>query len=1122
MKRLLIFLASLGALSLPYFVFADYSYSRSPAGSGIQNPVNINITSFSSCNWNQTFNAWRVEFYQFENGESVLTGDWLPLSTTTLNQNFNLPVGDYSAVGFACWDPELGRPQGGDYLEGDETGIIFTVAKPSLTGSQNTGAIGISNNSPEIKLTIPIAGTHNKILVVDYSAFDPDSDQGALKPNPIIIFYSNDGGSHWNEIAKDIPNNGTYNFDTATVPDGENYRIRVVALDGYDYFRDVISGTFSIDNTGPTFDIAIGPLPVREKDQITLKITSSEELKGPPVLRVVQKDTEPKTLAVSGSKGEFSASYDVQRGSGKAIIYISGEDLTGNIGEIITSGGSFQVGLYGPPPPIINNLINNQVFIQKDISIAGSSRANTKIILTLNGVAKFTSQSEADGSFKIDNVALNAANKGYNTLSIVAVDEKGEESGEVILKIKLNVPPKISSDSIIDGEKLSGQKDISWTSSDQNGDRLIFSIEYSSDEGNTWDDIVSDFSGNSYTLDTLQLADGSNNLLRIMADDGTEKTSVTFKDIIIKNNLPHISLDIPADYFINTGTPAITGKAVGSEQSIVSTEYSLDDGATLKNASALDGEFNSLTEKFKISFPEPLKEGKHTILIKTADASNRSVKISRSFTVDTIPPFIEFPLLDKVVDKRQVDFQGKTEPRAKIELVLEKETYKIVADEKGEFSIKGVILLLHGSNKISLTISDLAKNITKVVGVVILNNPPQISILDPKEGDFLGGVKELAWKVQDLDSDPIVSQISYQKKDGKWITLAENIADNTYKWDALKLANGEYIIKIISSDGMSASEEILNIFIDNVAPRAAFSGPSSANTFKLAFNGEASDDFSGIQYVEYSFDNTNWYKTSITKGYQTRNVNFSFRPRFSQDGDYKIMTRATDGAGNIAYSEPKNITIDTTPPRIGSILITSGALALFPDQTGALKLFKNTLYKVLLSVEKDAKVVSLSAQEAIFNLDFNKAISLWESEISFPELGDNLLTINAKDEAGNSQAKEAVLLKIISLGVISDKNNNAPIAGANAALSVFDRSRNSWSPFDAQAFGQENPQKTNNRGEYGFLIPSGRYRLEVSKRGYGTIRSQELEVENNYLMNADISLTETAGFFNKILDYLRP
>ena len=60
------------------------------------------------------------------------------------------------------------------------------------------------------------------------------------------------------------------------------------------------------------------------------------------------------------------------------------------------------------------------------------------------------------------------------SLNIVAFNQKGEDSEEVILQLKLNSPSTISSTSTLSGEILSEEKEITWLSSDLNDDAYIY------------------------------------------------------------------------------------------------------------------------------------------------------------------------------------------------------------------------------------------------------------------------------------------------------------------------------------------------------------------------------------------------------------------------------------------------------------------------------------------------------------------------------------------------------------------------------------------------------------------------------------------------------------------------
>ncbi|UCE04367.1 MAG: T9SS type A sorting domain-containing protein [bacterium] len=75
----------------------------------------------------------------------------------------------------------------------------------------------------------------------------------SITGNPIIdinIYYSNNGGKTWHEIATGEQNDGHYSWDTATVPDGIRYLIKVTASDGYLGGEDRTDVMFTINNPG--------------------------------------------------------------------------------------------------------------------------------------------------------------------------------------------------------------------------------------------------------------------------------------------------------------------------------------------------------------------------------------------------------------------------------------------------------------------------------------------------------------------------------------------------------------------------------------------------------------------------------------------------------------------------------------------------------------------------------------------------------------------------------------------------------------------------------------------------------------------------------------------------------
>ena len=112
---------------------------------------------------------------------------------------------------------------------------------------------------PFVDLTYPLGGENIRGSVnITWTALDK------ADPNlngDIAISYSNDGGATYTLMASGQENDGTYEFDTALLPDGTLYRIMVNATDSSDNIgTNSSTANFTIDNTPPeTTPTLMGP-----------------------------------------------------------------------------------------------------------------------------------------------------------------------------------------------------------------------------------------------------------------------------------------------------------------------------------------------------------------------------------------------------------------------------------------------------------------------------------------------------------------------------------------------------------------------------------------------------------------------------------------------------------------------------------------------------------------------------------------------------------------------------------------------------------------------------------------------------------------------------------------------
>lgn len=106
-----------------------------------------------------------------------------------------------------------------------------------------------------------------------------------------------------------------------------------------------------------------------------------------------------------------------------------------------------------------------------------------------------------------------------------------------------------------------------------------------------------------------------------------------------------------------------------------------------------------------------------------------------------------------------------------------------------------------------------------------------------------------------------------------------------------------------------------------------------------------------------------------------------------------------------------------------------------------------------------------------------------------------------------------------SYGVIFKKQRNfqteeleeVGIDNAQVALYQFNDKSHSWKLWQAKKFNQENPKITGSTGEFGFLVPEGKYRLKISADGYNQARTKNFQVKEN-VINPNIELKAPLRF----------
>ena len=169
--------------------------------------------------------------------------------------------------------------------------------------------------------------------------------------------------------------------------------------------------------------------------------------------------------------------------------------------------------------------------------------------------------------------------------------------------------------------------------------------------------------------------------------------------------------------------------------------------------------------------------------------------------------------------------------------------------------------------------------------------------------------------------------------------------------------------------------------------------PAGWSKTSITINFSASDDFSGVDYTQYSLDSGTTWTTA-------NSVTIAASANHANDGIHTIEYRSADKAGNLETAKSCQVSIDTTGP-------TTAGKAVSGKRNHAVKL----KYRITDKLSPKATAVTLTIKNAkgkiikTFKLG-TRATNAWLTVKWTPKAkGSYKYSITAKDLAGNKQSK---------------------------------------------------------------------------------------------------------------------
>jgi len=187
-------------------------------------------------------------------------------------------------------------------------------------------------------------------------------------------------------------------------------------------------------------------------------------------------------------------------------------------------------------------------------------------------------------------------------------------------------PPAVTLTSPNGGETLAGDPvTVSWTASDPDGDPLAFMVQYTADNGATWQMVTQSVAETSVQIPRANLTAGAAARFRVWVSDGIHTASDTSDGTFVTPNLPpEVTIVQPA-----TGTTIIAGEALALEANAYDVDAGSLDDAQVQWQSNLDGPLGTGAQLTVAG----LSVGAHTITATASDGQGGSASAAVPVTV---------------------------------------------------------------------------------------------------------------------------------------------------------------------------------------------------------------------------------------------------------------------------------------------------------------------------------------------------------------------------------------------------------------------------------------------------------------------------------------------------------
>jgi len=195
--------------------------------------------------------------------------------------------------------------------------------------------------------------------------------------------------------------------------------------------------------------------------------------------------------------------------------------------------------------------------------------------------------------------------------------------------------PSVSVTSPDGGETFSGDVvPVSWTASDADGDDLVFNVQFSADNGATWEMVAQGITENSVAIPRENVASTSQGRFRVWASDGIHTSRDTSGSFTTALRNPQVTLLSPSP-----GTYVAINQTLNLEALAYSPNVGTPDSSQISWTSSIDGALGD-GEELAVTGLTP---GVHTITVSVNDGVGTASDSVTDVIVVSDPRFLPTP-----------------------------------------------------------------------------------------------------------------------------------------------------------------------------------------------------------------------------------------------------------------------------------------------------------------------------------------------------------------------------------------------------------------------------------------------------------------------------------------------